>query len=113
MIGFRERLQRRVFGARAAVFFLWVILVFALTILVLSIQNERSSGSSGYSIRLQRRERVLISRALFHAPSSSSALSASYADQVVGTNGENADAADTLYGDDKRTIHTGPNPLHN
>ncbi|KAI4313771.1 hypothetical protein L6164_026726 [Bauhinia variegata] len=108
MIGFRER-ERRVFGARAAIFFLWVILVSAIISLVLSIHNESTSSNSNsssrsYSIRPQRRE-----RALFHAPSSP--LSTTHA-QVLARNGAKSDA-DTLYGDNKRIIHTGPNPLHN
>ena len=121
MIGLRERertKERRLCGAKATIFFLWVILVFALISLFLSIHNESSSSSNSSSgsrrssqlIRPPtpppRRERRSFSRSLFHAPSRTIAATQP---KFVATNSD----PDTFYEDDKRVIHTGPNPLHN
>ncbi|XVF43618.1 hypothetical protein PTKIN_Ptkin02bG0054700 [Pterospermum kingtungense] len=50
---------------------------------------------------LPRKARFFDTANSFQAPSSSV--------QVAGNEGD----PDTVYGDDKRIVHTGPNPLHN
>lgn len=53
---------------------------------------------------------------MFHtAPTTSTTSTQSHHARLVSTNngGDPAGTTNTLYGDDKRLIHTGPNPLHN
>ncbi|CAL0312165.1 unnamed protein product [Lupinus luteus] len=119
MIGFRERERtrenRRLSWAKPANFFLWVILVFALINLFLSIHNESSYSSSRRNLTIKpppplpHREHSF-RKALFHSSSSKISSTATQA-RFVSTN--IVDPNNTLYGDDKRIIHTGPNPLHN
>nr|XP_007157755.1 hypothetical protein PHAVU_002G095900g [Phaseolus vulgaris]ESW29749.1 hypothetical protein PHAVU_002G095900g [Phaseolus vulgaris] len=104
MIGFRERertRERRLSWARLAIFFLWVILVFSLISLFFSMDKDCLRRS--------------LTRTLFHTPSSSTSISSSsssYPQQKTKVV-ERDPHHTTLYGDDKRIIHTGPNPLHN
>ncbi|XWS63935.1 hypothetical protein CRYUN_Cryun06bG0144000 [Craigia yunnanensis] len=86
-------------GARAAVFFLWIILIFSQLSLHFAVHEEVSS--TGQSFRSPPRKARFFDTASFHAPSSSA--------QFAGNEGD----PDTVYGDDKRIVHTGPNPLHN
>ncbi|KAB1205729.1 CLAVATA3/ESR (CLE)-related protein 17 [Morella rubra] len=95
--GSRETWRAR---AKIAVFLLWVIIIFTQISLNFAAQEE-------YSSRFIRapppRNDPFSETPLFHAPSSNPAQ------VVASTNG----GQDTLYGDEKRIIHTGPNPLHN
>ncbi|KAG2701472.1 hypothetical protein I3843_06G042900 [Carya illinoinensis] len=85
-------------GATTAIFLLWVVLIFT--------QISWHFAAHDVSERFFRspvpRKEHFSETPLFHAPSSTPV-------QVSATNGE----PDTLYEDDKRIIHTGPNPLHN
>nr|BAV14870.1 CLAVATA3/ESR-related 42 [Lotus japonicus] len=85
--------------ARAAIFSLWVMLVFALISLLFSINNHDQIQTTHSTPRRVLNKKHSFSTTLFHPPSSSSA-------QNIAEN-------TALYGDDKRIIHTGPNPLHN
>ncbi|XWS34490.1 hypothetical protein CRYUN_Cryun21dG0042700 [Craigia yunnanensis] len=58
-------------------------------------------ASSDQSFRSPPRKARFFDTASFHAPSISA--------QFAGNEGD----PDTVYGDDKRIVHTGPNPLHN
>ncbi|EOY00992.1 Clavata3/esr-related 16, putative [Theobroma cacao] len=80
--------------ARAALFFLWIIFIFSQFGLHFAVHEE--AGHQYF--RSPPRKARFFDTASFHAPSSS-----------VGNEGD----PDTLYGDDKRIVHTGPNPLHN
>ncbi|GKV47435.1 hypothetical protein SLEP1_g54339 [Rubroshorea leprosula] len=87
-------LRRRYGGVRAAIFLFWVILIFA----ELSLHEEKH-----HHYTLPRKARgFLINSVSFHAPP-----------PTPPEPPEAADAPNTLYDDDKRVIHTGPNPLHN
>ncbi|CAL0313588.1 unnamed protein product [Lupinus luteus] len=122
MIGFRERERtreiRRLSWVKAAILFLWVILVFALISLFLSIHNETTSSKSRRNLTIKpppprpfsHREHSF-RKTLFHASSSSSSSITTTQERVMST--DIGDQNDTLYGDEKRLIHTGPNPLHN
>ncbi|KAG5010840.1 hypothetical protein JHK87_019355 [Glycine soja] len=118
MIGFRERertRERRLSWARVAIFFLWVILVFSLISLFFSINNERRTRTrTSHSIPPKRRS---FSRTLFHTPSRRTTTTTTKKTKLVvsSKNGDDRDPHHTtnLYGDEKRIIHTGPNPLHN
>lgn len=106
MIGLRERertRERRVSLARAGILLLWVMLVFALIVtLFFSINNETKNNNNNHSnIRLLR-QRTFNKALLSHAPSKQRTRARS-----------TTNVGDPLYGDDKRLIHTGPNPLHN
>ena len=85
-------------GARAAVFFLWIILIFSQLGLHFSVHEEASSDQFFRSPQWKAR---FFDTASLHAPSSSA--------QFAGHEGD----PDTVYGNDKRIVHTGPNPLHN
>lgn len=119
MIGFRERertRERRLSWARVAIFFLWVILVFSLISLFFSMDNQSSTTktitttTTTHSIRpfppLPKRHSL--TRALFHTPSTTTTTTTTSTTQKT-----KLDPHHTTYGDDKRLIHTGPNPLHN
>ena len=86
-------------GARAAVFFLWIILIFSQLALHFAVHEEGSSTDQ--SFRSPPRKARFFDTASLHAPSSSA--------QFAGHEGD----PDTVYGNDKRIVHTGPNPLHN
>ncbi|KAE9597300.1 hypothetical protein Lalb_Chr16g0385091 [Lupinus albus] len=119
MIGFRERERtrenRRLSWVKAAIFFLWVILVFALISLFLSIHNESTSRKCRRNLTIKppspkpfpQREHSF-RKTFFHASSSSITTTQ---ERVMST--DISDQNDPLYGDEKRLIHTGPNPLHN
>ncbi|KAK4608728.1 hypothetical protein RGQ29_002214, partial [Quercus rubra] len=77
----------------SAILLLWVILIFTQISFCLAAQEE-----SGKFIRSPPRKDRFSQTPLFHAPSTSSSSST---------------IPDTVYGDEKRIIHTGPNPLHN
>jgi len=113
MIGLRERertRERRVSLARAGILLLWVMLVFALIVtLFFSINNETKDNNNNHSnIRLLR-QRTFNKVLLSHAPSKQRTRTTHHHDQARST----TNVGDPLYGDDKRLIHTGPNPLHN
>ncbi|KAK9276723.1 hypothetical protein L1049_006259 [Liquidambar formosana] len=95
--GVRRGRRKRDAGTSSAVFFLWVILILAQLSVIFAVRDE-----SGASVESPARKVRFFETVYFHAPSSPA--------QLVG-NGD--DPADTLYGEDKRIIHTGPNPLHN
>lgn len=90
---------RRQAGARAALLLVWFLLIFAQLGLFFAVHEETGRL---FKSQLPRKARFLETN-LFHAPSSSSPA------QVVDIE----DNPTTVYGDDKRIIHTGPNPLHN
>jgi len=112
MIGLRERertRERRVSLARAGILLLWVMLVFALIVtLFFSINNETKNNNNHSNIRLLR-QRTFNKALLSHAPSKQRTRTTHHHDQARTT----TNVGDPLYGDDKRLIHTGPNPLHN
>lgn len=81
--------------ARAAVFLLWVILII-FSQLGLYFADHQS---------LPRKARFFNTSTSASAASSFQAPSSSASDQVAGN--------ETVYGEDKRIVHTGPNPLHN
>ncbi|KAE9613644.1 hypothetical protein Lal_00015946 [Lupinus albus] len=122
MIGYRERERtrenRRLSWAKPANFFLWVILVFALISLFLSIHNESIYSSSRRNLTIKpptplpHRENSF-RKTLFHSSSTSSSKISTTATQARFVSTNIVDPNNTLYGDDKRIIHTGPNPLHN
>ncbi|KAK7400746.1 hypothetical protein VNO78_12043 [Psophocarpus tetragonolobus] len=126
MIGFRERertRERRLSWTRVAIFILWVILVFSLISLFFSMDNETKTTTTTTTTRSLPPKQRGFSQALFHTPSRSRRSTTHQHHQqktkllVVSTNGGHDDNHDphhtTLYGDEKRIIHTGPNPLHN
>ena len=130
MIGFRERertRERRLSWARLAIFVLWVILVFSLISLFFSMDKESKTTTTSSTTTTTtsattrtRTTHVLkqrsFSRTLFHTPSrssSSSSSSRSYHTQQKTKVVERDPHRTNIYGDDKRIIHTGPNPLHN
>lgn len=89
----------------SAILLLWVILIFTQISFCLAAQEE-----SGKFIRSPPRKDRFSQSPLFHAPSTSSSSSTIPGQAGAATiNGD----SDTVYGDEKRIIHTGPNPLHN
>ncbi|KAG2708419.1 hypothetical protein I3843_05G174700 [Carya illinoinensis] len=95
-------------GASTAIFLLWVVLIF--TQISLSFAAAHREDTGGRLFRSPpRKERFFETptKTLFHAPSRTTSTTPA---KVVANNG---DPRETLYGDDKRIIHTGPNPLHN
>ncbi|KAL2344732.1 hypothetical protein Fmac_006017 [Flemingia macrophylla] len=110
MIGFREQRERtkerRLSWARLAILFLWLILVFSLLSLFFSMDKETKTTMPP--------KRPSFTRALFHTPSSTTKRSRLVLGVATATTSATAVTATTkFYGDDKRIIHTGPNPLHN
>uniref|UniRef100_A0A5B7AUJ8 Putative Clavata3/esr-related 16 n=1 Tax=Davidia involucrata TaxID=16924 RepID=A0A5B7AUJ8_DAVIN len=95
--GVRTRRRIRNVRAKIAVFFFWVILIF--TQLCLSSAEHNDIGRSS---RSPARNARFFNTASSHAASSPPQFDGS---------GDND--SDTLYGEDKRLVHTGPNPLHN
>lgn len=94
--GVESRGGRR--NAAAIFFFLWVLLIFAQLGLFYAVHEEPGKLVKS----LPRKVRFLETQS-FHAPQSSQVQSS------VGVEGD----PQSVYGDDKRIIHTGPNPLHN
>lgn len=86
---------------------LWVILLLAQT--TTSVFGSHNSGheSTGRLISSPPRKAPFHHRVSFHAP-----LSTPSREFFAGIHG-GGDPADKLYGEDKRIVHTGPNPLHN
>nr|KJB50370.1 hypothetical protein B456_008G167000 [Gossypium raimondii] len=82
-------------GAKVAVFFLWIMLFFSQLGLHFAVHKQGSRHSFQF-IRSPPPRKVWFSGAAnsFHAPSSSPHLPGNE-------------------GDEKRIVHTGPNPLHN
>ncbi|KAK8529239.1 hypothetical protein V6N13_102175 [Hibiscus sabdariffa] len=89
-------------GVRAAVFFMCVILICSRLGFHFAVHKEEASTSTSPSstFHLPRKAQFL-DTAAFHAPSSLSQFG-----------GDEFDPH-TVYEDDKRIVHTGPNPLHN
>lgn len=119
--------RRHCIGARSAVFLLWVVLVFsAELILLLAVQDKStrattasrsvssetsgeigattsSDRSAAISVKSLPRKAKTFRAVTVHAPSNASR------DEFAHANGD----PDTVYEEDKRIVHTGPNPLHN
>ncbi|ONI31728.1 hypothetical protein PRUPE_1G327000 [Prunus persica] len=94
-----------------AIFFFWVILIFAPTsnLVVSASRTSISHGDElggGRFMRSPSRKTRFPGKVSFYAPSSTPSHDVHH---FVGING----GPDKLYGDDKRIVHTGPNPLHN
>ncbi|KAL7181343.1 hypothetical protein ACSBR1_040264 [Camellia fascicularis] len=87
----RRRSRHFVRATNLAVFFFWVIFISSHLCL--------SSAKHG-------------SVARFSGPVNSF-HSASRPAPVMGSNGGDRDSDGTVYGEDDRVVHTGPNPLHN
>ncbi|XP_059446625.1 CLAVATA3/ESR (CLE)-related protein 17 [Corylus avellana] len=109
MIALSEAPRARSGATAAAIFLLWVFLISTQIALYCAAAAHEDTGGRFIRSPPARKERFSETTAppLFHAPSSSTAP----AQQLLG-GAKNGDP-DTLYGDDKRIIHTGPNPLHN
>ncbi|EXB53963.1 hypothetical protein L484_022931 [Morus notabilis] len=85
----------------AATFFFWVILIFSHLSFSSAAKVLHRNGRL-YRQSPPRKARFVDTKtASFHAPLSP-------ANSING-----ASDPDILYGDDKRLVHTGPNPLHN
>ncbi|OAY25247.1 hypothetical protein MANES_17G078600v8 [Manihot esculenta] len=90
--------RRNVAGGRAAiVFLLWVLLILAQLGLFYAVHEE-----TGKLVKSLPRKVRLLETQSFDAPPSK-----------VQSSMDIEGDPDTVYGDDKRIIHTGPNPLHN
>lgn len=86
-------------GARAAVLLLWIMLIFSQLGLHFCAHEDFRPADP-------RKARFFDAASnSFHAPSSSA--------EFGGGNGSDDPDTSTVYGDDKRIVHTGPNPLHN
>ncbi|KAK8526250.1 hypothetical protein V6N13_017303 [Hibiscus sabdariffa] len=85
---------------RAALFFMCVILICSRLGFHFAVHNEEASTSPSSTFHLPRKAQFLDTTA-FHAPS-----------RLSQFGGDEFDP-DTVYEDDKRIVHTGPNPLHN
>lgn len=88
----------------SAILLLWVILIFTQISFCLAAHEE-----VGKFIRSPPRKDRFSQTPLFHAPSTSSISTTPGQAGAATINGD----SDTVYGDEKRIIHTGPNPLHN
>ncbi|KAI6686069.1 hypothetical protein NL676_031982 [Syzygium grande] len=119
--------RRHCIGARSAVFLLWVLVVFsAELILLLAVQDKStrvttsrsvssetsdkigatttsSDRSAAGSVKSLPRKAKTFHAVTVHAPSNPSS------DEVANA----TEDPDKVYEEDKRIIHTGPNPLHN
>ncbi|CAK7326746.1 unnamed protein product [Dovyalis caffra] len=97
-VGVEAARGRRYAGARAAIIFLfWVLLILAQLGFLLSVHEE-----TGKLVKSLPRKVRFSETQSFHGPPTH--------DQPVDIDGRDPD---TVYEDDKRIIHTGPNPLHN
>ncbi|ESR61476.1 CLAVATA3/ESR (CLE)-related protein 16 [Citrus sinensis] len=94
--------RRRCAGAKAASFFFWVILIFSLLGLLCALHDDETGTYSSFSAR---KTRSFNTESTFHAPPPS------ISGLLVDTEADNPGSS--VYEDDKRIIHTGPNPLHN
>lgn len=118
MIGFRERertREKRLSLTRASILLLWIFLVFALILtLFYSINNETNNNNNkNHSFRLlrqqqQQQQRSFNKALLFHATSKSRTRT-----RTTDLDDQAGPPEKSLYGNEKRLIHTGPNPLHN
>lgn len=94
-----------------AIFFFWVILIFSHLISFSSAAKVHDKNGRLYPPSPPRKARFVettkTTTTSFHAPISPPANQ-----PVNDIDGGDPDS-DTLYGDDKRIVHTGPNPLHN
>ncbi|KAL4612583.1 hypothetical protein ACB092_08G210300 [Castanea dentata] len=88
----------------SAILLLWVILIFTQISFCLAADEE-----VGKFIRSPPSKDRFSQTPLFHAPSTSSSSTSPGQAGAATINGD----SDTVYGDEKRIIHTGPNPLHN
>lgn len=97
-VGVAAARGRRYSGAKAAIIFLfWILLILAQLGLLIAFGHEET----GKLVKsLPRKARFF--ETWFHAPPSQ--------DQPLDIGKGDPD---TVYEDDKRIIHTGPNPLHN
>jgi len=92
------RARRYAGAARAAIIFLfWILLILAQLGVFLVVHEETDKPVKS----LPRKARVFETGSVQASPNQ---------DQPVNIDGGDPDA---VYEDDKRTIHTGPNPLHN
>ncbi|PRQ40940.1 hypothetical protein RchiOBHm_Chr4g0441591 [Rosa chinensis] len=89
---------------------LWVVLILAQTTTSVFVGHNSISGqesaTTGRLISSPPRKARFHDKVSFHAPSSTP--SREFFARIHG-----GDPADKLYGEDKRIVHTGPNPLHN
>ncbi|XP_045813457.1 uncharacterized protein LOC123907301 [Trifolium pratense] len=126
MIGLREKertREKRLSLAKASILLLWVMFVFALFITLFFSINKETNDNKNHSIRFlkqQQQQRSTFNKALlFHAASSRkrtrtrTTTTTTTHHHVQGGNGNLPRKSSTVYDDDKRLIHTGPNPLHN
>lgn len=90
-------------GAVAALFFIWLILVVSRMRLSSAAVKEVNGRTLTKSTALHRKAHIFETEEIFKPP----------AGFKVQGGGENDDVADIIYEDDKRVVHTGPNPLHN
>ncbi|KAH8500624.1 hypothetical protein H0E87_015815 [Populus deltoides] len=97
-VGVAAARGRRYSGAKAAIIFLfWILFILAQLGLLIAFGHEET----GKLVKsLPRKARFFETR--FHAPPSQ--------DQPLDIDKGDPE---TVYEDDKRIIHTGPNPLHN
>ena len=100
-----SRGAQRLSGARAVIFFLWVILIFThLSFCVAKLEEADANADADRLSRfLPRKARFLettTTMATTTVPFHASSLSPS-------------ESADLINEDEKRIVHTGPNPLHN
>ncbi|KAK3442612.1 hypothetical protein EUGRSUZ_B02911 [Eucalyptus grandis] len=118
--------RRHCIGARSAVFLLWVVVVFsAELILLLAVQDKSTRATTSRSVSSEASDKIGATtssdrsaatrvRSLprkaktFHAVTVRAPSNPS-SDELANGSGD----PDTVYEEDKRIIHTGPNPLHN
>lgn len=97
----------------AAVFFLWVFLILAQFGSIFATPNEIIRGGRG-SVRFSPARKVLGEVVYETAvPIDASPASSPSNDHFKEYSLINGDGNALNYGEDKRKIHTGPNPLHN
>ncbi|GAV63124.1 hypothetical protein CFOL_v3_06645 [Cephalotus follicularis] len=97
--GVKARGRRQAAGAIAVLFLMWVVLVLAQLGLFFAFHED--IGRLLTSHQLPRKARFLLETQSLHAPPKPA--------QLVDYEGHPSN----LYADEKRIIHTGPNPLHN
>ncbi|KAM0961177.1 hypothetical protein ACFX13_020917 [Malus domestica] len=95
-----------------ATFVFWLVLIFTQTstLVVFASTTTTSTihddGWTGRIMSSQPRKTRFLGTVSFYAPSNSPSH---HVHHLPATNGD----PDKLYGEDKRKVHTGPNPLHN
>lgn len=95
--------RKRQAGAVAAIFFIWLILVVSRMRLSSAAVKAVNGRTLTKSAAVHRKTHIFETEELFKPP----------AGFKVHGGGARNDVADVVYEDDKRVIHTGPNPLHN